>query len=159
MCQKRGMHLKWWICQHFTVLRRDPSVSHGTITTLLLEPLSGRPHQLRRHMEGVKHYESRYSKRDIVYWKKRENLYQKRGILHFKNDGFWRFRLPNRWWHRLPATRLAQNRRPRAATAAALGGEDNATAPHEKGRNCGGIFVNLNEESSFKTDEFCIQKW
>ena len=37
---------------HFTVVRRDPSVSHGAVTTLLLEPHTGRTHQLRRHMEG-----------------------------------------------------------------------------------------------------------
>jgi 23S rRNA-/tRNA-specific pseudouridylate synthase len=38
---------------HFRVVRRDPSLSHGTITTVQLEPYTGRTHQLRRHMEGL----------------------------------------------------------------------------------------------------------
>lgn len=37
----------------FTIVREDPSVSHGTITTVRLEPHTGRTHQLRRHMEAI----------------------------------------------------------------------------------------------------------
>lgn len=38
---------------HFTVLQEDPSVSHGTVTTVRLEPHTGRTHQLRRHMAAI----------------------------------------------------------------------------------------------------------
>jgi len=38
---------------HFTVLRVDPSACHGVVTTLRLEPHTGRKHQLRRHMKAL----------------------------------------------------------------------------------------------------------
>lgn len=38
---------------HFAVIRVDASMCHGVVTTLRLEPHTGRKHQLRRHMEAL----------------------------------------------------------------------------------------------------------
>ena len=37
----------------YEVLRRDPSASHGVVTTLALFPVTGRKHQLRKHLAKV----------------------------------------------------------------------------------------------------------